>query len=196
MSKLEWKKRPEICMQRLRDVVSSWIIRQSIWYHTTGLNLTTTLNPYKKPAWVEIDEDIINIWLSIWGSLVLKFQANQAAQKYEWDLLLFPMASWKELGWSQNNYTDGFNVISWIWNQHKSMAWSTTNSPWSIPSMTSNVNSLLTSRGSLHCGDGQSCGYPIPLQKALKEQISLNYNHKETSCQYVMSIWKEVCLWS
>lgn len=84
MSKLEWKKRPEICMQRLRDVVSSLIIRQSIWYWVK------TPNPDKKPAWVEIDEDIINIWLSIWGWLVLKFQANRAAQKYEWDLLLFP----------------------------------------------------------------------------------------------------------
>jgi hypothetical protein len=47
------------------------------------------------------------------------------------------------------------------------------NKPLRIPSMTSNVNSLLTSRGSLHCGDGQSCGYPKPL-KSTQQQHSLN----------------------
>jgi hypothetical protein len=40
------------------------------------------------------------------------------------------------------------------------------NKPLRIPSMTSNVNSLLTSRGSLHCGDGQSSGYPKPQDAA------------------------------
>jgi hypothetical protein len=47
------------------------------------------------------------------------------------------------------------------------------NKPLRIPSMTSNVNSLLTSRGSLHCGDGQSSGYPKPL-KSTQQQHSMN----------------------
>lgn len=78
MSKLEWKKHPEICMQRLRDVVSSLIIRQSIWYWVKTLNPKPLQETSLSWNWWRYHK-----YMAIYLTLTCS-QANWAAQKYEW----------------------------------------------------------------------------------------------------------------
>lgn len=57
------------------------------------------------------------------------------------------------------------------------------NLPERIPSITLNVNSLLTSSGSWHSAEGHKSGQPTPLQKIIYRVLSGLCNHSQPNSQ-------------